>query len=67
MTPDEQASLLNLLFDKLNHQKENKIKVMDTKLLYRASDNEYKCDLFWDKCVDKGPTNGNHYNGSHRI
>ena len=50
-------SFLNLLFDQLMKQKENKdIKTMDTQLLFRASEHEYDRDEFIELCDNKGPT-----------
>ena len=55
---EEQCSFMNLLYNRLKQQKENEnIKSINTKLLFRASDNDYKCDeTFHDFCDDQGAT-----------
>ena len=53
----EQISLLDLLWDRLRQQPENKnMKDMDTKLLFRASENEFEATSFHKLCDNKGAT-----------
>ena len=55
LSSDEQISLLNLLWDRLKTHKENKnVNSFDTQLLYRASDNEYSAQKFYELCSNKG-------------
>ena len=57
LTDNEQISLLNLIYDKLTKTKEFKrVKSIDTELLYRASENEYRAKKFHELCNDKGAT-----------
>ena len=57
LTPDEQSSFMDLLFNRLKQQKGNEnIKSISTKLLYRASENDNQCYKFHEICDDKGPT-----------
>ena len=52
-----QSSLLNLLYDTLKGKEDYKnIKSMDTKLLYRASENSYLASKFHELCNNKGAT-----------
>ena len=51
---DEQISLFNLLFDRIKQQKD--IKSMNTKLLYRGSENRFSANKFHELCDNKGPT-----------
>ena len=57
LSSNEQSSFMNLLFNRLKQQKGNEnIKSINTKLLYRASDNNNECHNFHEMCDDKGAT-----------
>ena len=57
LNAQEQASFLNVLWNALKQQKGNEnIKSINTKLLYRASENEYSATKFHELCTDKGAT-----------
>ena len=53
----EQESFLNLLFDHFNKQKDDEnLKLINTNLLYRGSEHEFKASKFHELCDEKGPT-----------
>ena len=53
---NEQISLTNLLFDRLQKEKKNEnIKDLNLDLLFRASEHDFKAAEFHNKCTDKGP------------
>ena len=57
LSPEEQLNLLNLLFDAFIKQKQHQhIKSINTKLLFRASEHDYKCKQFHNFCDNQGPT-----------
>lgn len=53
LTNDEQYSLMNLLYHRLETAD---ISYIDTVLLYTASDNKYSSKSFHEMCDDRGPT-----------
>ena len=57
LLPEEQLNLLTLLYDTFIKQKEHQhIKSINTKLLFRASEHDYKCKQFHNLCDNQGPT-----------
>ena len=57
LNSNEKLSLLNLLFDALKKQTGNEeMKNIDTKLLYRASENDRSAEKFHDLCEGEGAT-----------
>ena len=55
---NEQMSLIDLLLRKLTDQSEDqeKIKSVDTKLLYRGSEHNFDCSKYHELCNNKGAT-----------
>ena len=57
LTIHEQSELMNLLFGELKKQKGNEnVKWMDTSLLFRASEHDFKQSKFHEICDNKGST-----------
>ena len=67
---EEQMALMDLLFTRIKRHNKN-IQSIDTKLLFRASDNNGRLDDYDKKCFDKGSTvsiihnNNNHIYGGY--
>ena len=57
LNENEQVSLMNLLFEKLKKQSENKdMKYLGTELLFRGSEHGFECAKFHELCSNKGAT-----------